>query len=175
MTSEELLASVALLAAVGQETVSYLLGNTMLLLLRNPGARDRLGGRPELLSTAVEESLRFESPAQLTSRVATERVQLGRRVIEAGDMVVVLLGMANRDPGRFPDPGRFDPARRPNPHLAFGAGPHGCPGAPLARTQARLALTEFLERFPTFAGDPDAARWKPTVVHRGLSSLPILL
>ena len=175
LTRDELLATVALLAAVGRETVSHLLGNTVLALLRHPGERDRLVERPELLATAVEESLRFQSPAQLTSRVATDSVRLGRHVVEAGDMVVVLLGVANRDPDRFPDPGRFDPARRPNPHLAFGAGPHGCPGANLARAQARLALAEFLRRFPNFRGDPEAAVWKPTVVHRGLSSLPLEL
>jgi pimeloyl-[acyl-carrier protein] synthase len=175
IASDEVLATCALLGAVGKETSAHLLGNTVLLLLRHPEQRARLRERPTLLGSAIEESLRYESPAQLISRVATETVRLGPSQIGAGDIVVVHLGATGRDGDRFPDPARFDVARRPNPHLAFGGGPHGCPGAGLGRATARLAIGELLRRFPTAHGDPAAATWKRTVVHRGPSALPLSL
>jgi cytochrome P450 len=166
---------VALLGAVGRETVADLMGSAVLLLLRHPDQRAVLEERPAALIPAIEESLRCESPAQVIARVATRAGDLGGERLSPGDMVILLLGAANRDASRFRDPAEFDVLRRPNRHLAFGAGPHRCPGASLGRAQARVALAGFLRRFPAFSGGPAAPNWKPTVVHRGLSNLPIHL
>ena len=175
ITLSEVLATVALLGAVGRETVADLMGSAVLLLLRHPDQRAVLQERPSGLVPAIEESLRCESPAQVIARVATRAGDLGGEHLSPGDMVILLLGAANRDASRFRDPERFDVRRHPNRHLAFGAGPHRCPGASLGRAQARVALAGFLRQFPAFNGDPAASRWKPTVVHRGLSNLPLHL
>jgi cytochrome P450 len=164
-----------LLLLAGHETTTSLLGLAALCLLRHPAERARLVAQPELLPSAVEEVLRCESPVRLTRRFAREPVSLGGVGIARGERVVALLGVANRDPDVFPDPERFDVARSPNPHLAFGSGVHFCLGAHLARLETRLALGALLRRFPRLEGDPTTARARPGVALRTLESLPLRL
>jgi cytochrome P450 len=156
----------------GQETTVGLIGNGVLALLRHPDQLARLRERPELLESAVEELLRYDSPAQVAVRVAREDVELGGRRIGPGELVVAVLGAANRDPERFAEPERLDLARSPNPHFGFGRGVHFCLGAPLARAEAQVAMGELVRRFPDIrlAGEPVRTE---TIMMRTLSSLPL--
>jgi hypothetical protein len=157
----------------GHETTVNLIGNGMLALLRDPEALDRLRPDASLAPSAVEELLRFDSPAQLVSRTATAGFELRGRQVKAGDAVVAAVGAANRDPEVFAAPDRLDLGRSPNPHLAFGLGTHACPGAQLTRIEARAAIPALLRRFPAIrlAGAPAVRR--RTAVLRGLECLPV--
>jgi cytochrome P450 len=120
--------------------------------------------------------LRYDSPVQLTSRIATEDVEVGGSVIAAGRPVVVSIGGANRDPAVFEQPdefriGRPDPGR----HLSFSLGIHHCLGAALARLEGRIAVEEILKRFPEWHVDTDAARLSPTSTVRGWETLPVVI
>ena len=170
----ELLALCLLILGAGHETTVNLIGNSVAALLRNPGERKRLQEEPSLLPTAVEEFLRYDSPVQITDRLATEDVEIGGRQIRKGQLVGLLLGAANRDPEQFPLPDRLDVERRENRHLAFGHGVHFCLGAPLARTEAQLAIGTLLRRFPHLDG-PEPEHWRPSIVLRGPVSLPLSL
>ncbi len=165
----------AFILSAGHETVTDAIGNAVVCLIRDPGERKRLQDDPGLLRSAVEEFLRFESPLQALSRVAVEDCELGGSRIRAGRLVTAVVGAANRDPERFPEPARLDLGRRDNPHLAFGAGPHFCLGAALARVEVQAALSGLLERFPDWAGDPGAVRWKPSMGLRGVPALKLSL
>jgi cytochrome P450 len=129
---------------------------------------------PELLPSAIEEVLRYRSPVQWMFRFTRRDVQLHGQTIPAGRMVLPVIGSANRDPRHFADPHRFDVARDPNPHVAFGHGIHFCIGAPLARLEARIALADIVERLHGLE-PADGAPWEPrTVLHvHGPSRLPI--
>ena len=135
--------------AAGFETTVNLLGNGIRMLLDAPEHLDTLRQRPELWPNAVEEILRLDSPVQLTARVALNDVEMAGMQINAGELVVVYLAAANRDPAVFPDPHRFD-IERPNAgkHLAFSGGRHFCLGAALARAEGEVGLRTFFERFP---------------------------
>ena len=169
----DLAAICTLLFITGEETTVNLIGNGMLCLHRFPEARTRLEREPALAASAVEELLRFESPVQLTTRVAHETVEIGGRTIHAGDKVVVGLGAANRDPAVFDAPDELRLDRHPNPHLAFGDGIHFCLGATLARAQGRLAIPRLLKRFPALTLADDDLRWRPNIVVRGLQRLKV--
>ncbi|AXK33497.1 cytochrome P450 [Streptomyces armeniacus] len=145
------------LLVVGHATTSALLGNTVLCLDSHPEELARVREHPETAAAVVEEALRFMSPIAASYRVTTAATQLGGVEVGADQLVALWLGAANRDPGQFPDPHRFDPTRDPNPHLAFGRGIHFCLGAPLARLEGRLGLNILLERFPKLRTDPDSA------------------
>ncbi len=175
LDAAELLAMCMLLLAAGHETTTNLLGNGLYTLLENPDQLARLRKNPDLVPSAVEELLRFESPVQGMPRVATEDCEIGGRSVSAGDYVVVLVGAVNRDPVVFADPDRLDIGRRDNRHLAFGYGPHFCLGAPLARAEAEIAFREILRRAPALRGDYTSVEWKPTQVMRGLVQLPVVL
>jgi len=123
----------------------------------------------------VEELLRFESPVQLTDRVATEDCELGGRRIRRGQLVAVLLGSANRDPERWTGPDRLDLGRDEGRHLAFGHGAHFCLGAQLARLEGEVALGALLRRFPDLRGPTEPEGWKRSVVLRGPTRLPLEL
>ncbi len=137
LTREELFATCALLLIAGHETTVNLIGNGTLSLLRHPDQWQRLKDEPDIVPTAVEELLRYDSPVQFTSRVALEPVQLGDVELEPGMAVGFILGAANHDPQQFEHPDRLDLSRTPNKHLAFGGGIHYCLGAPLARLEGR--------------------------------------
>jgi cytochrome P450 len=171
----DLLALSSLLLVAGHETTSNLIANAVLLLLRFPDERKRLQDDLALLPSAVDECLRYESPIQLTDRAVLEDCELGGKRIRRHQMVAVVLAAANRDPAHFPDPDRFDVARRDNHHLAFGQGNHFCLGSQLARLEAEVALGALLRRFPDFAGAPDPPAWRRSMIVRGPEALPIAL
>lgn len=170
----EVVAMCTALVFGGHETTVNLLGNGLLALLGDADQLARLRAAPELIDGAVEELLRWDSPAQLISRTAVADFDWRGAAIRAGDVVLACLGAANRDPEVFADPDGLDLGRNPNPHLAFGLGAHFCPGAQLSRLEARAALPALLQRFPALrlAGAP---RRRPTAVLRGLECLPVAL
>lgn len=171
LTPGELLGFVQLLLVGGQETTANLINNAVLCLVEYPDQLARLRAAPELLPSAIEEVLRYRSPVQWMLRATRRDVEMHGRTVPAGKLVLMMIGAANRDPKQFPDAGRFDIARQPNPHIAFGHGIHSCLGAPLARLEARIALADFLERVRDFALASDEP-WKALHVH-GPSRLPI--
>ncbi|HEX8095843.1 cytochrome P450 [Jatrophihabitans sp.] len=174
LNQQELVANMMLLLTAGFETTSFLLGHCLLLALQHPHYAARLRAEPGFAIGYVEETLRFETPVQATSRwAATEMTLLGNPV-PAGTKVVLVLGAANRDPRRFADAGRFDPDRAGIQPLSFGAGSHFCLGAPLSRMEAQIALPRLMRRFPelALAGAP---RRRDTWVGRGMDELPISL
>jgi cytochrome P450 len=160
LTHEEILGFVQLLIVAGQETTSDLISNTVLCLAEYPDQMARLRVRPELLGSAIEEVLRFRSPLQWMMRTPRKTITLHGVTIPQGGLVLPMIGSANRDPAVFPFPDRFDIARDPNPHLAFGHGTHFCLGAPLSRMESRIAVTDLLTRFPQLDVALDGP-WKP--------------
>jgi len=173
LSEEELLATCILLLIAGNETTTNLIGNGMLALLRHPGQLEKLRSDPSLTESAVEEFLRYDGPVQATGRVALEDVEVGEQVIQGGQVAFTLLGAANRDPTRFPNPDRLDLARDDNQHVAFGYGIHYCLGAPLARVEAQAAFPTLLRRFPKLelaTGEPE---WGGNFILRGLKRLPV--
>ena len=174
LSEGEILGFVQLLLVAGQETTANLLNNAVLCFIENPDQLARLRAAPELLPSAIEEVLRYRSPVQWMPRATRREVAMNGQTIPAGKLVMPLIGSANRDPKQFNEPGRFDITRDPNPHIAFGHGIHSCLGAPLARLEARIALTEFLarvDRFELASEEP----WEPRkAMHvHGPSRLPI--
>ncbi|MEZ4331420.1 MAG: cytochrome P450 [Myxococcota bacterium] len=161
------------LLVAGTETTTSALGNAMWLLDRHPDVKRDLARNPARIPIAVEEILRVESPVQGLSRVARRDVTLHGRRIPAGARVHLLWAAANRDPRAFPEPDRFDPARSPNNHLAFGFGIHFCLGASLARTELRVGLETLLARAPDFTLDTAGLRRLPSDTNRGFGRLPV--
>ena len=157
----------------GHETTVNLIANGTLALLGHPAERARLAADPALAASAVEELLRFDSPVQLTSRHATDDLEVGGQLVREGETVIAALGAANRDPAQFPDPDRLDLARAPNRHVAFGGGIHFCLGAPLARMEAQIALTALLRRHPDLTPGEAPPTWRDTVTLRGLATFPV--
>jgi pimeloyl-[acyl-carrier protein] synthase len=172
LNERELLVMLNLLLVAGHETTVNLIGNGMLALLRNPEQLALLRRRPELLESAVEELLRFDSPVQLTGRIAAEACEVGGQQIGRGKLVLTLLGAANRDPQQFPDPDRLDLTRSPNQHFSFGRGIHFCLGAPLARLEGRIAISSLVSRFAELRQVGEAVR-SQTITLRGLTRLPL--
>ncbi len=175
LSEDELLGLCFLLLVAGTETTTSALGNALLLLERQRDARRRLVADPSLLASAVEEILRYDAPVQGLSRVATRDVALHDRKIPAGARVHMLFAAANRDPRVFPDPDRFDLARAPNNHLAFGFGIHFCLGASLARMELRVGLEEFLARAPHYELLTERLVRLPSDTNRGFGALPVRL
>jgi cytochrome P450 len=125
--------------------------------------------------TAIEELLRYDSPAQLIGRAALDDTKIDGAEIARGDAVAILLGSANHDAEHFREPDRLDVARKPNAHLAFGLGHHFCAGANLSRIEGRAAIPALLRRFPNLRLAPKAPQWRQTAVLRGLESFPVLV
>ena len=171
LNETELLTLVALIMGAGHETTTKLIGNAVVALLRYPDERRRLQDDPGLIDSAVEEFLRFDSPVQVTDRIATDDTHVAGVPVRKGQIVVTLLAAANRDPERFPDPDRLDLGREDNRHLAFGHGVHFCLGSPLARLEARIAIGTLLRRLPDFTGDTANLDWGKSIVLRGPSAL----
>lgn len=164
MTLPDLISNLGLLLIAGHETTVNLITNGMLTLLRYPEAVERLRREPALMPLAVEELLRFEPPVQLLpQRTALTDVEIAGVTILKGAPLVLVLAAGSRDPERFPDPDRFDPARRDNQHFGFGSGVHICFGAPLARIEAQIALAELIRRLenPRLVQDPPPYRRSP--------------
>lgn len=159
LSHEEILGFFQLLLVAGHETTTNLISNAILSLAAHPRELERLRNDPSLLPTAIEEVLRFRSPVQATFRVARRDVELHGQTIPAGKLVLPMIGSANRDARRFPDPDRFDIGRDPNPHIAFGHGIHFCVGAILSRLEARIAISDLLARMSTLELDVHA--WEP--------------
>jgi cytochrome P450 len=175
LTNEELTANIILLFGAGHETTVNLIGNGLLALHRNPEQLALLKAKPELITNAIEEFLRYDSSVQMTGRVTLEDIEdLGGKRIPKGETVLCLLGSANHDPAVYPDhPERLD-ITRPNVRpLSFGGGIHFCLGAQLARLEAEVAISTLLRRLPDLRlDDAENPEWRPTFVLRGLKQLP---
>ncbi|XXX77279.1 cytochrome P450 [Sorangium sp. So ce134] len=146
LNEDELLNFFQFLLAAGTETTTNLIDNAILCLLESPAELARLRAAPDLVSSAIEEVLRYRSPLQMVFRETRRAVEVHGQAIPAGKLVLPVIGSANRDPQQIRDPGRFDIARDPNPHVGFGHGIHFCIGASLARLEARIALPDLLTR-----------------------------
>lgn len=160
LTDDDLLGFFQLLLAAGIETTTNAISNAVLCLLEHPEQLARLRGDRRLLSSALEEVLRYRSPGQIMFRTTRKDVQLHDINIPTGALVLAIIGSANRDPIQFEQPDRFDISRSPNPHLAFGHGIHFCLGAALSRLEARVAIADILDRLPGLALD-DPGEWPP--------------
>lgn len=173
LSEEEVIATCIVTMVGGQETTTNLIGNGVLSLLRNPAELDRLRGDLSLVPSAVEELLRYESPSQHTGRLAPADVELGGRLIRKRQAVIAVMGAANRDPERFPEPDRLDIGRRDNRHVAFGWAAHFCFGAALARIEGQTALEAMLRHMPGLALEPGPLVWRTNLGLRGLKALPV--
>jgi pimeloyl-[acyl-carrier protein] synthase len=173
LTEEEVIANSIVTMVGGQETTTNLIGNGLLTLLRHPAEMQRLRDDPELVPSAVEELLRYESPSQHTARLARADVDLGGRKIRKRDAVIAVMGAANRDPERFPDPDRLDLARKDNRHLAFGWAAHFCFGAALARIEGQVSFATILRRLPKLVLQQVPLQWRTNLGLRGLLALPV--
>jgi cytochrome P450 len=164
MSRDDVLSAGQLLLVAGHETTVNLIANGMLTLLRHPDVLIRLRREPDLIVGLVEELLRYEPPVHfLQSRVAMADIEIGGTTIPAGSPITLMLAAGDRDPSRFPDPDRFDPDRTDNQHLGFGSGIHYCFGAPLARMETHIALSELARRLvnPRLVDDPPPYRPSP--------------
>lgn len=173
LNENELLSTCTLLLVAGHETTANLIANGTLALLRNPKELRNLRETPSLIGGAVDELLRYDSPVQATARTTLAEIEIAGRTIPAGQRLALLLGSANRDPDRFSEPDRLMFDRAPNHHLSFGSGIHFCLGAPLARIEARIAISSFLDRFPSIELGADTLRWREIFPIRSLQELPL--
>ena len=173
LSEEELLANCILLFGAGHETTVNLIGNGTLALLQHPDQLAKLRKNPELIHSAIEECLRYDSPVQLTGRQIKEDVEISGKVLQAGEMVFALIGAANRDPAQFPDPDRFDVTRNDSRHLAFGQGIHFCLGAALARLEGQIAIGTLVRRLPGLRLQTDTPQRREAFTLRGLQALPV--
>jgi cytochrome P450 len=173
LTSDELMSTLFLFLAAGTETTTNLTCNGIYTILCHPDQLSRLRQDPALLETAIEEFLRYETPVQVTGRVAKEDIEVGGKIIRRGHPVGLLLGAANRDPEQFTDPDQLDIGRAANRHDAFSFGPHFCVGAPLGRMEASIAIGTVLQRFPNLKLVSEKAEWRTTMNNRGLQTLPV--
>jgi cytochrome P450 len=156
LSAKELLHNCIFLLNAGHETTTNLIGNGLVALTQHAAEKQRLVEHPQMIKTAVEEILRYESSNQLGNRMTVEPVELGGLTLPPGTPVTLCIGAANRDPAQFPDPERLDVARAPNRHLAFATGAHQCAGMALARLEGAIAISRFVARFPNYAlaGEP---------------------
>ncbi len=178
-SEDELLAMTFLLLVAGHETTVNLIASGTFALLEFPEQMEELKRDPLLVKSAIEELLRYTSPVEMaTERYAREDVEIEGTTIPRGELVLAVLGSANRDGRHFEDPDILDLARDPNRHLAFGrGGAHHCLGAPLARMEGQIAISAFLRRFPKarLAVAPELLRWRRGLFLRGLQRLPLAL
>ena len=173
LDGNETITMLRLLLVAGNETTVNLIGNGMLALLQHPEQLQRLREDPSLVPSAVEELLRYDSPVQLDLRRIVEDCDVNGFPVKRGEDIVMLIGGANRDPEQFTDPDGLDVGRDRASHISFGRGIHACIGAPLARLEARIAIEVLLERFSSIRLADPPARFRPSIVLRGLESLPV--
>ncbi|MHA7649989.1 cytochrome P450 [Mycobacterium sp. ML4] len=174
LTEEEIVSTCVLLLVAGHETTVNLIGNAVLAMLRDGRQWTALAGNPRRAASVVEETLRYDPPVQQLTRIALHDIVIGDAAVAAGDVMMLLLAAAHRDPAEYERPDVFDPDRGAARHLGFGRGAHYCLGAPLARLEATAALSAVTARFPhaRLAGEP---RYKPNITLRGLSALTVAL
>ena len=170
LTHEELLSTLMLLLVAGNETTRNLIGNGMLALLKYPAQLQRLREHPELLDSAINELLRYDSPVQMDARNAIDDVEIGGKRIAAGQRILAIVGAANRDPQIFANPDELDIGRDEVSHLSFGRGIHYCLGSPLAILEGRIAFSSLLDRYSSIrlASEPV---FKDQIVLRGVEEL----
>src|SRR5918994_1384775 len=176
LTEEEVFGTVVLLIVAGHETTVGLIGNAVVNLLSHPDQLELVRADASLIPAAIEEVLRYEGPVERAlNRWATTDVELGGQTIRRGEAVIGILGAADRDPERFPEPDVLDVRRPDAKHLAFGRGSHYCLGAPLARLEAQIALETLFRRLPTLrlAVEQHELQWRPTPGFRRVSALPV--
>jgi pimeloyl-[acyl-carrier protein] synthase len=173
LSDDEVIANTIITLVGGHETTMNLIASGFFSLLKHPASFEQLRARPEIVGSAVEELLRFESPVQHTARIAPADMQLGGKTIQKGSRVVAVLAAANRDPNRFPDPDRLDLLRSDNRHLAFGWAAHFCFGAPLARMEGQIAFTTLLRRLKRPVLLEKSLHWRDNAGLRGLTTLKI--
>ncbi|MDO7908059.1 cytochrome P450 [Paenibacillus sp. JX-17] len=178
LTEQELFSVVALLIIAGHETTVNLIGNGMLALLEHPEQRKLLLEQPDLIQQAIEEMLRYNGPVEFsTTRWAGEDLVFKGHTFAKGDMVIVALDAADRDPAQFKDADLFDITREKSPHLAFGKGIHLCLGAPLARLEGEIAVTTLLNRYPDLQLSQEVKdlEWRSGMIVRGVKEIPLTL
>jgi amino acid adenylation domain-containing protein len=173
LTDEEVVANSIVTMVGGLETTTNLIGNGVLTLLRNPEEMARLRSDLTLIPTAIEEMLRYEPPSQHTARICPSDRELGGRLVRKRQAVIAVMAAANRDPQRFPDPDRFDIARKDNHHMAFGYAAHFCFGAALARIEGQASFEAMMQRLPKMTLAPQAFEWRTNLGLRGLKSLKV--
>jgi cytochrome P450 len=174
LTETELLQNVIFILNAGHETTTNLIGNALYALAQWPDQRARLIAHPSLINTAVEEFLRYDSPVQLGSRITTTATDVLGVSMPAGTRITIGIGAANHDPVEFVDPERLDIGRTPNRHLAFAHGVHTCVGLAVARLEGRVAIQQFLARFPSYRIGTGAQRGG-RIRFRGFNRLPVML
>lgn len=173
LTRDELVSMLVLMLIAGHETTSGFIGNALLALARHPDARDRLVEQPGLAGAAIEELLRYDSPVQATDRIVVEDFRVGDAHLRPGQLVLVFLGAANRDPANHPEPDRLILDRRNPRPLTFGHGVHHCVGAALTRLEASIVIPAFLQALPRYAVDEAAVTWRRSATLRGPARLPV--
>ena len=175
MENDEIIMFMTLLLVAGNETTRNAISGGMLALMQDPAQMELLRARPELMDSAVEEILRFVSPIICFRRTATRDTEIRGKTIAAGERVLLLYQSANRDEDVYAEPDRFDVTRSPNPHLAFGIGPHFCLGANLARAELKVMVHELITRFPDIRPAPGTApRRSASTLVAGIEHLPVL-
>ena len=175
LSDEEMEAECIFLLVAGHETTVNLIGTSTLALLQAPVQAEKLRDDPALMANAIEEFIRYDGPVKWSARMASEDLEIRGGRIDAGDLVVLLKGAANRDPAQFPDPDRLDITRTGGRHVGFGYGIHFCEGAPLARMEMEIAMTTLLRRMPKLRLDApiDALAWNENTHLRSLKALPV--
>jgi pimeloyl-[acyl-carrier protein] synthase len=175
LTDQEMEAECILLLVAGHETTVNLIGTSTLALLRNPAQARKLRDDPSLMPSSIEEFLRYDGTIKWVTRMAQEGLQIGEARIEAGDLVVLMVGAANRDPAQFHDPDQLDVTRAEGRQLGFGHGIHVCEGAALARIEMEIAMTTLLRRLPDLrlAVPVEELAWSSGSHLRSLQALPV--
>jgi len=175
LSEDEVLANCVFFLHAGARNMSASITNALLALLRHPEQFARLREEPQLIATALEELLRYETPVQVAIRGILEEIEFAGRRIGPKQLLVLLLGAANRDPKQFADPDRLDLTRRPNHHVSFGVGPHGCVGGWMARFGLAIAIEAILHRQTELRLTPRKLRWNPATMRRTVRELPVLV
>jgi cytochrome P450 len=176
LSGDEVLAMIFLLLVAGHETTVNLIGSGSLALLEHPDQLEKLRSEPAVIKSAIEELLRFVCPVEMaTERYAREDITIAGTTIPRGELVLAVIGSANRDANYFDNPDSLDLTRENNKHLAFGLGAHYCLGAPLARLEGQIAMSTLFQRMPNLRLSiaPDQLRWRSGFVLRGLEALPV--
>ena len=173
LSEDEIVGTAMLFLFGGHETTTNLIGNGVRALLSHPDQLQRLRDNPELIDTALEEILRFDGPTGASVRIIKNSHTLQGVEVEAGQRVFVMINAANHDPSAFDRPELFDIGRTPNLHLTFNYGPHFCLGAPLARLEGKIAITEIIRRLPDLTLSADHYPYMDTMIMRGVREMPV--